>query len=108
MELVKNSPKVSQNSFVFILFKNVSKYFEKHTQGSHSHGKSWKILEKKWSWNVLEKSWKIAKIQNVMEICLPGKKVMEKSWKPVVQIRLIMFLNCVVINVDLDFIPQCL
>ena len=33
MELVKNSPKVSQNSFVFILCKNVSKYFEKHTLG---------------------------------------------------------------------------
>ena len=32
---------------------------------------------KKWSWKVMEKSWKIAKIQNVMEICLPGKK----SWK---------------------------
>ena len=38
---------------------------------------SWKILEnpgKKWSWRVMEKSWKIAKIQNFMEICLPGKK----------------------------------
>ena len=34
---------------------------------------------KKWSWKVMEKSWKIAKIQNVMEICLPGKKVMEIS-----------------------------
>ena len=53
---------------------------------------SWKILEnpgKKWSWKVMEKSWKIAKIQNFMEICLPGKeswKVMEiscpnPSWK---------------------------
>ena len=39
-------------------------------QGSHSHGKSWKKV-------VMEKSWKIAKIQNFMEICLPGKK----SWK---------------------------
>ena len=55
-----------------------------HPQGSHSHGKSWKILEKKWSWKVMEKSWKIAKIQIVMKICLPGKK----SWKSVVQIRL--------------------
>ena len=27
----------------------------------------------------MEKSWKIAKIQNVMEICLPEKKVMEIS-----------------------------
>ena len=48
---------------------------------------SWKILEKKWSWKVMEKSWKIAKLQNFMEICLPGKKVMEiscpnpPSWK---------------------------
>ena len=39
-------------------------------QGSHSHGTSWK----KWSWKVMEKSRKIAKIQNFMEICLPGKK----------------------------------
>ena len=53
-------------------------------------GKSWK---KKWSWKVMEKSWKIAKIQNFMEICLPGK-VMKKSWKSVVQICLIMFLLC--------------
>ena len=42
----------------------------------------------------MEKSWKIAKIQNFMEICLPGKKVMEKSRKSVVQIRLIVFLLC--------------
>ena len=35
----------------------------------------------------MEKSWKIAKIQNFMETCLPGKKVMEKSWKSVVQIH---------------------
>ena len=45
---------------------------------------------KKWSWKVMEKSWKIAKIQNFMEIFLPGKK----SWKSVVQIRLIVFLLC--------------
>ena len=43
---------------------------------------------------VMEKSWKTAKIQNVMEICLPGKKVMEKSWKSVVQICPIVFLLC--------------
>ena len=58
---------------------------------------SWKILEileKKLSWKVMEKSWKIAKIQNVMEICFPGKKVTEKSLKSVVQIRLIVFLLC--------------
>ena len=40
------------------------------------------------------KSWKIVKIQNVMEICLPGKNVIEKSWKSVVQIHLIVFLLC--------------
>ena len=34
---------------------------------------------KKWSWKVMEKSWKIARIQNFMEICLLGKKVMEIS-----------------------------
>ena len=51
-------------------------------QGSHSHGKILENPGKKWSWKVMEKSWKIAKIQNVMEICLPGKshgKVMEIS-----------------------------
>ena len=32
-----------------------------------NHGKSWKKSGH-------GKSWKIAKIQNVMEICLPGKK----------------------------------
>ena len=51
---------------------------------------SWKILEKSGH----GKSCKIAKIQNFMEICLPGTNVMEKSWKSVVQIRLIMFLLC--------------
>ena len=35
----------------------------------------------------MEKSWKIAKIQNFMEICFARKKVMEKSWKSVVQIK---------------------
>ena len=55
---------------------------------------SWKILENPGKKVVMEKSWKIAKIQNVMEIDLPGKKVMEKSWKSVVQIRLIVFLLC--------------
>ena len=30
---------------------------------------------KKWSWKVMEKSWNIGKIQNFMEICLPGKKI---------------------------------
>ena len=34
---------------------------------------------KKWSWKVMEKSWKRVKIQNVMEICLLGRKVMEIS-----------------------------
>ena len=58
-------------------------------QGSHSHGKSWKKVES--HGKVMKNSKK--KIQNVMEICLP-KKVMEKSWKSVVQIRLIVFLLC--------------
>ena len=39
---------------------------------------SWKNPGKKWSWKVMEKSWKIAKIQIVMEICLPGKKTRGK------------------------------
>ena len=33
-------------------------------QGSHSHGKSWKVMEKK---AVMEKSWKLKKINKVME-----------------------------------------
>ena len=64
-----------------------------HKQGSHSHGKSWK----KWSWKVVEKS-KNSEFHGNLFI---RKKVMEKSWKSVVQIRLICSY-CVVINVDLQ------
>ena len=58
---------------------------------------SWKILENPEKKVVMEKSWKIAKIQNVIEICLPGKK----SWKSHGN----QLSYCVVINVDRDFIP---
>ena len=58
--------------------------------GSHSHGKSWKILEKSGHGKVMENS----KNSECHGNLFARKKVMEKSWKSVVQIRLIMFLLC--------------
>ena len=59
-------------------------------QGFHSHGKSWK--------KVVMESWGKV-MENSKNSGFPGnlfarKKVMEKSWKSVVQIRLNVFLLC--------------
>ena len=51
---------------------------------------SWKILEKKWSWKVMENS----KNSECHGNLFARKKIMEKSWKSVVQICLIVFLLC--------------
>ena len=66
-------------------------------------GKSWKKVVMESYGKVMENS----KNSEFHGNLLSGKKVMEKSWKSVVQIGL-SCSYCVVINVDLDFIPLCL
>ena len=68
-------------------------------QGSHSHGKSWKKV-------VMESYGKVMENSKNSEFHRNFFKVMKKSWKSVVQVQSCSY--CVVINVDLDFIPPCL